>query len=353
MINQKRNTAFLIIMLSIILMIVVTTGVMFIINKVDNKKTTKLTNNICDINLKYMPTGDKTNSEELKLSSEENTKLNEILNKLEFSKSSKNISNPKYIINFCDTELIIGENEEVIKNNENVKISKGYDNIINFMKKQEEKLNKVYLYKFDNLQISSSSKDNVTKLELSDEDKNKIRELWNNQEKNVEYIYLAIKEEYKLIIDNESLIISDETSYAKYKDGYVLLSQEIINTINKYNKSEIKQVKYAINNDLPYYNERYKERGVTYDTLNTPNAPSYYFISSGEKSSGGYSISIKEVIVNNDGNVEVIIEESSPSPDEFTTLAFTYPVCCIEFESYQSNIVFKTENGETFKRLNF
>ncbi len=353
MLNQKRNTAFLIIMLSIILMIIVTTGIMFIVNKVDNKKMTKLTNNICDINLKYMPIGDKTNTEEIKLSSEEHAKLNELLNKLEFSESSANISNPKYIIKFCETELIIGENEEVVKNNEKVKISKGYDDIINFLKKQEEKLNKVYLYKMDNIQISSTSEENGTKLDISDEDKTKIRKIWNNQEKNIEYISLAIQKEYKLIIDNESLIVSTETPYVQYKDGYVLLNQEIINIINKYNKSSVKQVKYTINNDITYYNQKYKERGVTYETLNTPNAPSFYFISSGEKTSGGYSISIKEVIVNNEGNIEVIVEESSPSSDDLTTFAFTYPVCYIKFESYQENIVFKTENGEIFKHLNF
>lgn len=347
--NSKKNTAFIIITLSLILVILCATGIMFVVNKFENNQQDKTKDKICDISLKYIPISDYSYTEDISLSDAETKELNGILNKMEFSESEDNVNEPKYIIKYCDTELIIGSNDKIIKNNEKSKIIKDYNLLSDYLKQQENKINKVYLHEmFDEyIPTELSSKKHI---ELKEEDKNKIRDLWNKQEKNIEYLELLIEEGYKLIIDDDTLVISLYEQYASYKGGYILLDQEILNIIREYIKEDIK---YEINNDLSYYDNKYSRRGVTYDTLNTLNAPSYYFISSGQKNTGGYTISIKEVNIDNQGNVEVIINETSPSPEGVTTQALTYPVCSIKFDTQPISIIFKTETGEILKPLNY
>lgn len=92
------------------------------------------------------------------------------------------------------------------------------------------------------------------------------------------------------------------------------------------------------------------KRGYYIDTLDEPNAPYYYIICMGEKSTGGYSLTVKE-ITRVDGKTEVIVNENTPGPNDIVTQAFTYPTLMIEFPKAQENIVIKNANGEEFQQL--
>ena len=92
------------------------------------------------------------------------------------------------------------------------------------------------------------------------------------------------------------------------------------------------------------------KRGYYIDTLNQIDAPYFYIICMGEKSSGGYGLEIKEVNKVGD-TTEVIVEEIEPKDGSIVTMAFTYPTLMIEFPEYQDNIVIKNTKGEEFNYL--
>lgn len=92
------------------------------------------------------------------------------------------------------------------------------------------------------------------------------------------------------------------------------------------------------------------QRGYYIDTLNQINAPYYYIICMGEKSTGGYSLNIKEVN-KTETQTEIIVEEIEPKAGSIVTMAFTYPTIMVEFPEYQDNIIIKNTKGEVFEYL--
>ena len=93
------------------------------------------------------------------------------------------------------------------------------------------------------------------------------------------------------------------------------------------------------------------KRGYYIDTLNQPDAPYLYIICMGERTTGGYSLKIKEVDVI-DEKVEVIVEEITPAKGENVTMAITRPTIIVDFPKYQEKIIIKNTKGEVFERLN-
>lgn len=113
------------------------------------------------------------------------------------------------------------------------------------------------------------------------------------------------------------------------------------------------ELTYKINNEMQSYNSRYSERGVYYDTLNTLNAPSYYIIAMGEQNTGGYTINVKEVNIDEEENVEIIVVEEEPAAEETVTMSLTYPVCSVEFSNGPKSVVVKNTKGKIFKSANY
>lgn len=113
------------------------------------------------------------------------------------------------------------------------------------------------------------------------------------------------------------------------------------------------ELTYKINNEMGSNNSRYAERGVYYDTLNSPNAPSYYFIAMGKQNTGGYLIKIEKVEIDENENVKVNVSEIYPGPGTTVTMAFTYPVCCLELSKKPKSIEIKNTQGEVFNYINF
>lgn len=108
---------------------------------------------------------------------------------------------------------------------------------------------------------------------------------------------------------------------------------------------------YTIDNNMSISNSIYSERGFYYDTLNQPDAPSFYTIAMGAKPTGGYSIIIDKVNIDANENVEVIIKEQKPKPSDTVTQAFTYPVCKLTLNKLPKSIVIKNTDGDEFKPL--
>lgn len=113
------------------------------------------------------------------------------------------------------------------------------------------------------------------------------------------------------------------------------------------------ELTYKINNEMQSYNSQYSERGIYYDTLNTPGSPSFYFIAMGMKNTGGYTIKIEEINIDEEKNVEIIVREQEPEAGSTVTMAITYPVCGIEFNSSPNSIIVKNEKDEIFKSINY
>jgi len=109
---------------------------------------------------------------------------------------------------------------------------------------------------------------------------------------------------------------------------------------------------YSIDNNMPDNNSAYSERGVYSDTENRTS----YIIAMGTKSSGGYSISIEKVTINGNGNVEVIVKESTPSDGAssnwwdavIVAQVITYPTCRLTLSKAPNSITVKNTNGEIF-----
>lgn len=113
------------------------------------------------------------------------------------------------------------------------------------------------------------------------------------------------------------------------------------------------EITYSIDNNTSNSDSKYSERGVYYDTLNQPDAPHFYFIAMGEKNTGGYSINIETVNIDAEGNVEVVIKETSPGVDSILTTAITYPTCMLTLDKLPNSIVVKNTEGKSFKNINF
>lgn len=76
----------------------------------------------------------------------------------------------------------------------------------------------------------------------------------------------------------------------------------------------------------------------------------YLLIFAGRKSSGGYSLKVKD-FKDMDDSLEVIIEEEGPNPKMKVTMAITYPYIAIKFNKDYKHISVKDAIGNEFKAL--
>lgn len=139
----------------------------------------------------------------------------------------------------------------------------------------------------------------------------------------------------------------------------ILGSVLFINQLGKNNQTNTKEqanntnISYLIYNDMSYYNSKYDKRGVYYNTMNKPDSPHFYTIAMGEKNKGGYSITIKDVNMDVNGNIEVIVQENVPGVHDVSTMAFTYPICMLELDGLPNSIIVKNIDGILFENINF
>ena len=90
----------------------------------------------------------------------------------------------------------------------------------------------------------------------------------------------------------------------------------IIVIFKTYNSREIKNIsniKYEIHTNYSQGTFDYSKRGYYVDTYKMLNSPWFYIITMGEKNTGGYSIEILQVKIDENNNVKVIVKENSPA----------------------------------------
>ena len=109
-------------------------------------------------------------------------------------------------------------------------------------------------------------------------------------------------------------------------------------------------ITYNLKPEYPSGNSQ-RERGYYIDSLKQPNAPYWYIICSGERSTGGYSINITNIEIDENQNCKVTVRESSPAPGEVVTQDLTYPACVLELSKVPTSITIQNEQGELFNHI--
>lgn len=114
-------------------------------------------------------------------------------------------------------------------------------------------------------------------------------------------------------------------------------------------ENNINGIKFNIVNNEFSGDMKKEERGFYIDSLNQPNSPYYIYITAGERRTGGYSLSVKDIEIDNDKTLRFIIEESKPEADQMVTMALTYPTLCIEMEEYPYTIEVVDIDGNAYE----
>ena len=92
------------------------------------------------------------------------------------------------------------------------------------------------------------------------------------------------------------------------------------------------------------------DRGYLLFTGIDLGSPATFVICSGTKNTGGHDI--KVVDLGMDGNkVVIVVEETSPAPDEMVTEGFEYPYCVIQFDEIPESFEIVNTGGVSFTYL--
>ena len=113
----------------------------------------------------------------------------------------------------------------------------------------------------------------------------------------------------------------------------------------------LKRISYEVIDNFNSSKFDYTKKGY-YVENSDPGAPYYYIITSGTKSTGGYSIDVVSVTIDKSNNVKIVVKESAPQKGSTVTMAFTYPSTCIRLSSVPSALEIINTKGEAFKKLN-
>jgi len=191
--------------------------------------------------------------------------------------------------------------------------------------KSEETSSHIIHYR-DNMNIYDiKEKNNKLEIEKSDiivcvkAPCNPIKEKTYTKDNTKEYKEF-IKELFKDKDDNE-LSITDNDLTDKQKDIlYKIIDKE-------------KELQYKIINNSDYHKD-YKDKGYY---VTKKDNKTIVTVASGEHSTGGYSIKIVKVSIN-DKSASIYVKETSPSDKDMVTEAFTYPTTSVELYSNLDNI---------------
>lgn len=295
-----------------------------------------------NIALSYLPISYNSDGEDIKIDDEDRIKIYDYINDLKLSLPVQATIDIKYKIQIGNDTYLVGDGSAIIKNDETYEVGKGIDELVDYLDKKIEDIDRVYVYTVDEMY-------NFTKVELTDEDKLAIRDAWKNQDKKVEHIELAIEESIAIVIDDE--VLQGNAQYFEYKDGLISLGKELSNIVNRYtvscdNEGIVKEINYEIKNDLDSLNSNYNKRGVYADIPKCSGASVTYKIASGEKSSDGYSINIDRIELDEDDNAIVYVKENSPESIYSVADILTYPIAQVIFNRTLSSIKFITGDNE-------
>ena len=152
--------------------------------------------------------------------------------------------------------------------------------------------------------------------------------------------------------EKEVLFLSDGTITHSVTENTEPAPEKMISAIDENGKlpisGSINNINYIIG-DNGYYDMSLSEKG---HHVNTTKDGYRYTICSGEHSTGGYSIDIINVEADENNNIVITVEETSPEPMDIVTQAFTYPTCTITLSGEVGKVIIKTTNGTELSKLN-
>ena len=109
-------------------------------------------------------------------------------------------------------------------------------------------------------------------------------------------------------------------------------------------------VEYYITPDTSYFRTS-KTAGYYIDTLDQPDAPYIYFITSGEKKTSGYGVNIVNIEVDDQNRMTVTVEFTEPQ-DKNVTKGKTYPTTALNIlPPYVDDVTIQLTNGDLLKYL--
>jgi len=112
-------------------------------------------------------------------------KINENINSVNLNITNQNYTNLSVFqtkLNICMDKISNSKLDNILQK-ETVSISDGYEELIKFLDRQKDKLTLIYLYKKD--VVSSEEIKEAQNIQISDLDKQKIKEIWEKQDKNI------------------------------------------------------------------------------------------------------------------------------------------------------------------------
>lgn len=115
----------------------------------------------------------------------------------------------------------------------------------------------------------------------------------------------------------------------------------------KFKGNNENKITYEINNKSEDYLSEYSEKGYYIDNT---DGQWNYIIAMGGRNSGGHSIEITNVEIDEKNNVKVTVKENSPGLKEFVSMAFTYPNCELKLSGKPNSITIKDVNGNKYKK---
>lgn len=255
-----------------------------------------------EVLMKYIISNNLEMSLDIKLEKEEQEEIYGLLTKLEFGPSETEcIIEKKYYFEYDDNELYLDEDCGLAIYNDKQYSVKNGERLAEVLKEKINNLNNVYLFNYN------QEKQESIMIDLSEKDKNEIRELWSQNEKNGagEVLDLALILNYVLVVDDDMISIQDLGDFVYYSGEYIKLSDDLYNKLapfmnidilrfktedynreieefgplfNMYVGDEIKSREDAINNAKRLWKEYLKfdtedslfelQYQVSYDTLN-------------------------------------------------------------------------------------
>ncbi len=134
--------------------------------------------------------------------------------------------------------------------------------------------------------------------------------------------------------EKEKTIYSDKLSNDEYQVLLDIIGEKDIRNTEK----------YKIIDTVDNYDSEYVDRG--YHVEEEEDGNYLITVAMGSRNTGGYSIKIKDVVIN-DNDVLIYVKETSPQADSVVTMAFTYPIAKVELLFKPGKI--EVQNVDSFK----
>ena len=99
------------------------------------------------------------------------------------------------------------------------------------------------------------------------------------------------------------------------------------------------------------YFQQSKTPGYYLDSLDEPNAPFFFFITSGKQKTGGYDVIVTGLEVDENDHMTITVAFVSPAPDDVVTQEITYPMTQVTVDHYPAELTIKTIDGTELERL--